>query len=97
MSHTHRDPRPLSLTAGTNDCPTGKQAHASRKSAKQHASRIRRTNGEHLRPYRCPYCELWHVGHLPGAVIRGELSDDQHYGRAPLTPVDVEGLEDTGT
>jgi hypothetical protein len=84
VSRTHRERAPLSLFASTNECPSGKFAHPTRKGAKEHASNARRRTGEHVRPYRCPICDLWHVGHLPRAVVRGEVSSDQAYGRAPL-------------
>ena len=65
----------------TNACPSGKRTHPDRASAKRHAANVRRSNGEHLRPYRCPSCDLWHVGHLPDDVVRGIRSADEHYQR----------------
>jgi hypothetical protein len=62
-------------------CPTGKRAHSTRRGAKRHALLLRQLYGDHLRPYECPTCGLWHVGHLPDDVVRGLRSADQHYQR----------------
>lgn len=63
----------------TGRCPTGKREHSDRRSAKAHA---RALVGQHLRPYLCRDCGTWHVGHLPGSVIRGLSTADEHYGRS---------------
>jgi hypothetical protein len=39
---------------------SGKTRHANEKAARNHLKQIR--NAE-LRPYKCPFCEWWHVGH----------------------------------
>lgn len=73
--------RRRSVTA-TNECPTGKHAHATRAGAKAHALSLRVTEGEHVRPYQCDECLQWHVGHLPSAVIDGRVDADTYYGRS---------------
>jgi hypothetical protein len=70
---------------GTSDtCRNGKRGYVSRREAAEHAKRLRRTNQHmdgHNRPYRCPHCDLWHVGHVPTPVIRGEITANDFYGR----------------
>lgn len=58
----------------------GKFAHPNRASAKEHAKKLRRT-GEHVRAYLCVTCGLFHVGHLPQAVMEGRCSSDHFYDR----------------
>lgn len=65
--------------AATNSCPSRKYAYANRSAAKRAASRIRSRTGEHLRPYECNDCGLWHLGHLPTRVLLGEVGVDEHY------------------
>lgn len=72
------------LTGGATNpsCRTGKLAYVARREAKAHARRLKRTathDGHGLRPYRCPSCGLWHVGHLPPEVRVGLWSADEHY------------------
>lgn len=57
-------------------CSTGKRSHTSRNSAKEHS---RQLHGEHLREYRCDECSMWHVGHLPRAVMEGLMTARSHY------------------
>lgn len=33
----------------------------------------------HLRPYHCGNCSMWHIGHLPLDVIRGNTTATEHY------------------
>lgn len=60
-------------------CPTcGKTAHPSRKDAKA----VRRQpgfKGQHFSVYQCE-SGWWHIGHIPGPVLRGDMS------RADLPP-----------
>lgn len=44
----------------------GKARYLQRAHAKRAASQIRRNGNNHLRPYRCRFCQCWHLGHLPG-------------------------------
>lgn len=71
----HRTPAPSS----TSVCPSGKLAHTTRRGAKEQALRLRQMYGQHLRPYLCEFCDLWHVGHLPFAVRQGLSSATEHY------------------
>ncbi|MFD7980272.1 hypothetical protein [Streptomyces sp. NPDC059071] len=63
---------------------TGKARYLERAHAKHAASRIRRTGANHLRPYRCPFCQCWHLGHLPGHAT--------HLRKTIHGPVHVEDL-----
>lgn len=71
---------PLVQQFGTG-CASGKRGFTTRRAAKATAQSVRAGNGEHLRPYRCtdPACGLWHVGHLPRAVIKGAISGAAYY------------------
>lgn len=69
-----RTPPPVQWSTGA--CPTGKRQHPSRRSAKAHSARLR---PERVREYQCEQCGTWHVGHLPAAVRRGELTATEHY------------------
>lgn len=64
-----------------NDCPSGKLAHRTRRGAKAQAYSLKLDTGQHLRPYLCDDCSLWHVGHLPSQVLRGRKTAAQIYGR----------------
>jgi predicted RNA-binding Zn-ribbon protein involved in translation (DUF1610 family) len=68
--------------ATNSSCPTGKLAYTKRAEAREHARRLKRSrshDGAGVRPYVCPSCGFWHVGHLPPEVMRGELTADEHY------------------
>ena len=76
--------KPEELTGGATSttCASGKLAYVARREAKRHARRLKRTathDGAGLRPYRCPRCGLWHVGHLPAEVRAGAWTADEHY------------------
>lgn len=43
-----------------------KRRYSRRKYAKHDANSIRRTGGPALRPYECPFCASWHLGHRLG-------------------------------
>jgi len=73
--------RPEHHAGTSNGCPSGKLGHLTRRGAKAHAYRLKLETGEHLRPYQCEGCGAWHVGHLPGAVIRGRKTADEVYRR----------------
>jgi hypothetical protein len=46
-----------------NAC-TGKQRHADRQRANDHAYALRRKEHDYrLHSYKCPYCRFWHIGH----------------------------------
>lgn len=63
-----------------NECPTGKVAYPTRHDAKRQNKRI---DGGHskMRPYECPTCHLFHLGHLPAVVRLGDKSAEAYYGR----------------
>lgn len=60
----------------TVSCSSGKFSYVSRAVAKEWARKARVGT---MRPYRCTECGLWHVGHKPKAVIRGEVSSTEWY------------------
>lgn len=82
----------------SNSC--GKVAYLSRKAAKLNGSKLHNGASKgRMRPYRCPVCDLWHVGHLPRVVIRGFMTAGEAYGRVEVEmapgqrPVDMtEGI-----
>lgn len=45
-------------------CWSGKIVYETRKAA-INALKRSHNGGNGLRPYRCPYCESWHLGHPP--------------------------------
>ena len=67
--------RKLWSQGASGDCSSGKVAFSDRRSARASA---RRTPG-HVRPYRCPECSLWHVGHIPQAAMAGRMSSNDVY------------------
>lgn len=44
-----------------------KVAYQSRSDAKKAARFVRVAHGR-MRPYRCPTCGFWHIGHLPASI-----------------------------
>lgn len=59
-----------------------KVGYERRRFAHQAAKRLKLNTGTRgVRPYACPACGLWHVGHLPAATKAGVLSSDAVYGR----------------
>lgn len=63
----------------TNGCSSGKRAWMGRADAKSAANQAARNGLDKLRPYQCPECGLWHIGHLPQAVLRGEVGRSDYY------------------
>lgn len=59
-------------------CSSGKFGYVSRRTAKESANKQRQASGP-MRPYRCDECSLWHIGHKPKAVIRGEVTSSEWY------------------
>lgn len=86
MAHKPRptDGSPAGRTARWVEA-CGKFAYGSMREAKKVAKKARRTKLEHgvapLSAYPCDACTLFHVGHLPGVVKRGEVSRAEYYGR----------------
>jgi hypothetical protein len=60
-------------------CSTGKWAWSTRRGAKV-AARVKHPDDPRLRAYRCDECSHWHIGHIPPAVARGDMSAAQWYG-----------------
>lgn len=54
------------------ECTCGKIRYLTKGAAKRQARRMKGRIGR-LNAYRCP-AGFWHLGHLPKAVIRGEIS-----------------------
>jgi hypothetical protein len=46
-------------------CPTGKIVYSSARAAQESLRYIRKPGeeGGRLRPYKCPQCKQWHLGH----------------------------------
>lgn len=49
----------------TRRCTSGKRSFISRAAARRAARDAKNTGAGHMRPYMCPDCETWHIGHLP--------------------------------
>lgn len=71
--------------ARSGTCPSGKIVYYSRKQAKEHARRISNKTGK-MRPYECPSCQQYHIGHLPRVVREGGVTADEYYGRGVDSP-----------
>lgn len=62
--------------------PCGKKIYLNRKAARQAAKRLHAEDPP--RPYRCLYHDAWwHLGHLPGVVLDGEVSRDEYRDHLP--------------
>lgn len=44
------------------------------RAAAARAASLARRDGDHMRPYRCAECRMWHIGHLPKPVRRGQVA-----------------------
>jgi ssDNA-binding Zn-finger/Zn-ribbon topoisomerase 1 len=64
----------------TPEC--GKRGYHSRSDAKK-ALRGHRGAGfsRGVRPYECPTCGYWHLGHVPFSVRAGAISEQEFFGR----------------
>jgi hypothetical protein len=49
-------------------CPSGKTPYDTKRAAAAH---VRRMPGHRtlMHPYRCDFCDCWHLGHRRGAVL----------------------------
>lgn len=65
----------------TDQCSTGKRGYPERAGAKEVAKFMSKTGNPGTHVYRCAECRNWHVGHLPSAVRRGEVSAQEWYQR----------------
>lgn len=50
----------------------GKQRFPNKRVAR--AARRRTISDGHLNIYACPFCDAYHLGHLPKVIVAGELS-----------------------
>lgn len=58
-----------------------KIAYHTRSDAKKAARWVQSKFGR-MRPFRCPDCGMWHIGHLPAAVIQnGEPYRNASHGK----------------
>lgn len=49
---------------------------------RKRARRVARQHSDHKNAYPCDANEgMWHIGGLPGPVIRGEMSKDEFFNR----------------
>lgn len=53
-------------------CSTEKRGYQTRAAAKRAARHMRKLGDELMSAYRCGECGVFHIGHLPRAVKRGE-------------------------
>ena len=70
--------------------PCGKRRYQSKRAAKTAA---RAGHGKHLSAYRCPHGDGFHIGHLPGRVIHGDLDRTSHWAQKHVTGVRYIHLE----
>lgn len=54
---------PLHTQWVSSDCRTGKRAYASRAAGKSAAKLLQKRGYGNMRPYQCPQCDRWHIGH----------------------------------
>lgn len=64
----------MNTVAWVSTCATGKRGYYTRSDAKTVRNRHGSTG---MNAYRCVVCEMWHVGHLPIDVRRGEITRDE--------------------
>ena len=62
-------------------CPTQKRAFFDRRAAKAAARSHRKAGTTNMHVYYCDLCSHWHIGHLPAAVVRGEVSTAEWYAQ----------------
>ena len=62
------------LNAGGECATCGKRNFATKWDAKTAIRRMKGRDGA-LRAYRCG--DTWHIGHPPGALLRGDISRDE--------------------
>ena len=55
-------------------CTCGKRGYGCKAVAKKRARQHEGDTKERMRQYRCQSSGLWHNGHLPAAVVRGDLT-----------------------
>jgi hypothetical protein len=77
MRHEARHKDGMRPPVSSNEC--GVFAYRTRADARRRISNRPDIIG-HLRAYKCRTCNLWHIGHLPQAVIDGIVTADEWYG-----------------
>lgn len=60
------------------DCSCGKMSFPTKAAARLYLKR-QGPRAKRMRPYNCPEVGTVHVGHIPEAVVRGELTASEHY------------------
>lgn len=64
----------------TPEC--GKRGYQTRADAKKALRHHRGSGGDRtVRPYECPTCGAWHLGHVPYAVKVGFVDEATYFGR----------------
>lgn len=56
-------------------CPvTRKRRYADRQTARAALRDGHNRSTQGLAAYRCPHCQYWEIGHLPPAVVAGDMA-----------------------
>ena len=64
-------------------CSSGKRAFVARAGAKHAARQVAKSGSPGNRPYQCPECGHWHIGHKPAGVMAGQVAARDVYARRP--------------
>jgi hypothetical protein len=64
----------------------GKTRFLTRQDARRRARQIRREGGPHFRSYPCRFCDLFHLGNLPGHASHLRTTPHGVYHVKDLTP-----------
>jgi hypothetical protein len=59
------------MAVAGSDCPTGKIQYATRETASGSAHILRAHRGGTAAPFRCAWCECWHVGNRRADSSKG--------------------------
>ena len=62
----------MSISRHKHASCSGKHKHLSERKALAHASSVYNTSGVKVKPYRCIFCNFWHVGHPMNEMARKE-------------------------
>ncbi len=60
---------------------TGKRGYRARGDARKALRDLHPGQRQGMRAYHCEHCDLWHLGHLPWAVKRGQATARDHYDK----------------
>ena len=83
MTQRDKPDRP-SVAWTTSSCSTGKRCFESRADGKKYLRSRNGLKGSGLTVYHCAECAMFHMGHLPPSIRRGDASRDDlpsRYGR----------------